>query len=111
MHTTTTNIRIDSDCTGRWKAPSGKGLRLIILHAGGENGWVDGADLVFRSKMNTGDYYDEMNSEHFMEWMREQLLPRLEEPFVIIRDNAFYHNKQKEKPPTASDKKEDIRHG
>ena len=102
-------IWIDSDGTGGWKVPSGKGLRLIILHAGGENGWVEGADLVFRSKMNTGDYHDEMNSEHFLEWMREQLLPRLEEPSVIILDNASYHNKQKDKPPTASDKKEDIK--
>ena len=102
-------IWIDSDGTGGWKVPSGKGLRLIILHAGGENGWVDGADLVFGSKMNTGDYHDEMNSEHFLEWMREQLLPRLEEPSVIILDNASYHNKQKDKPPTASDKKEDIK--
>ena len=82
--------------------PSGKGLRLII---GGENGWVDEADLVFRSKMNTGDYHDKMNSEHFMEKMREQLLPQLQEPSVIILDNASYHNKQKDKPLIASDKK------
>ena len=27
--------------------PSCKGSRLIILHAGGENGWIDGVDLVF----------------------------------------------------------------
>ena len=106
MHTTTTNIY--SDGKGGWKVPSGKGLRLIISHACGENGWVDGTDLVFMSKMNTGDYHDEMNSEHFMEWMREPLLPRLEEPSVIL-GNASYHNKQKDKSPTASDKKEDIK--
>ena len=26
-----------------------------------ENGWINGADLVFQSKKTTGDYYDEMN--------------------------------------------------
>ena len=36
---------------------------------------MDGADLVFRTKTNLADYRDEMNSEHFMEWMTEQLLP------------------------------------
>ena len=34
---------------------SGKGRRLIILHAGGVDGWVEGADLVFRSKTNSTD--------------------------------------------------------
>ena len=89
--------------------PSGKGRRLIILHAGGVDGWVEGADLVFRSKTNSTDYHDEMNSKHYMEWMTQQLLPRLEEPTVIILDNASYHNKQKDKPPTSTDKKDDIK--
>ena len=41
-------IWVDSDGSGGWKVPSGKGRRLIILHAGGVDGWVEGADLVFR---------------------------------------------------------------
>lgn len=101
-------IWVDTDGTGGWKVPSGKGQRLIILHAGGVEGWVDGADLVFRSKTNSTDYHDEMNSEHFMEWMTEQLLPILEEPTVIILDNASYHNKQKDKTPTTQDRKTNI---
>ena len=80
-----------------------------MLHAGGENGWVDGVGLVFKSKTNSADYCDEMNSEHFLEWMREQLLPTLEEPSVIILDNASYHNKQYNKPPTSSNNKKEIR--
>lgn len=66
-------IWVDTDGTSGWKVPSGKGLRLIVLHAGG----LDGADLVFRSKTNSIDYHDERNSKHFMEWMTEQLLPSL----------------------------------
>ena len=32
------------------EVPSGKGKRLIVVHAGGAEGWVEGAYLVFRSK-------------------------------------------------------------
>ena len=72
------------------------------------HGWVKGADLVFQSKTKSADYHDEMNSERYVEWLTEQLLPGLEEPTVIILDNASYHNKQKDKSPTTSDRKADI---
>ena len=36
-------IWIDSDGSGGWKVPSGKGQRHIILHAGGVDGWVEAA--------------------------------------------------------------------
>ena len=57
-------IWVGVDGKGGWKVPSGKGQRLIVVHAGGVEGWVVGADLVFRSKTNSADYHDEMNSEH-----------------------------------------------
>ena len=40
--------------------------KLIVLHAGSAEGWVTCADLMFRSKTNSADYHNEMNSEHFM---------------------------------------------
>ena len=46
---------------------SGKGGRVIILHAGWERGWIPGACLVFRGKTGTGDYHNKMNINHFME--------------------------------------------
>ena len=49
-HHTNNYIWIDSDGKGGWKVPSGKGQRLIVVHAGGVEGWVPGADLVFQSK-------------------------------------------------------------
>ena len=55
--------------------PSVKDSRLIILHAGGEEGWIEGAELVFQSKKSTGDYHDEMNAERFEEWFRDTLIP------------------------------------
>ena len=46
------------------KVPTGKGGRLIILHAGSKEGFVPGAVLVFQAK-NVGDYHDQMNAETF----------------------------------------------
>ena len=89
--------------------PSGKGQRLIVVQAGGVEGWVPGADLVFRSKTNSTDYHDEMNLEHFMEWFTQQLLPIIPPTSVLVLDNATYHNKQKDKPPTTANRKDDIK--
>ena len=100
---------MDYDGKGGWKVPSGKGQRLIVVQAGGVEGWVDGADLVFKSKTNSADYHDEMNTGHYKEWFTQQLLPNLPPNSVIIVDNATYHNKQKDKPPTTANKKDDIK--
>ena len=89
--------------------PSGKGQRLIVVHAGGVEGWVEDVGLVFRSKTNSADYHNEMNSEHYNEWLTEQLLPRLDRPSVIIPDHASYHNKQKDKAPTSNSRKDKIK--
>ena len=62
---------------GGIRKPSGKGSRLIILHAGSESGWIDGAALMFQSKKATGDYHDEMTSEHFEEWFHDSLMPNI----------------------------------
>ena len=37
------------------KVPFGKGTRYIVVHAGSENGFLDGAELVFKAKSTTGD--------------------------------------------------------
>ena len=69
----------------------------------------EAADLVFRSKTNSTDYHDEMNHEHYIEWLTEQLLTSLHDNSVIVLSSATYHNKLKHKPPTTADKKETIR--
>lgn len=46
------------------KIKTGKGSRFIILHAGGENGFIPGAELLFKAKNgNRGDYHDAMDHE------------------------------------------------
>ncbi|XP_050507999.1 uncharacterized protein LOC126892920 [Diabrotica virgifera virgifera] len=43
-----------------------------------------------------------MNTEMFVKWLREKLLPGLSEPSVIILDNAPYHSEILNKSPTNS---------
>ena len=90
------------------KVPFGKGDRFIVVHAGSENGFIDGASLVFKAKTSQGDYHDEMNGENFMRWLREKLIPNLPPNTVLIVDNAPYHNRQEDKCPTTATRKAEI---
>ena len=97
----------DSTGQGGLKVPVGKGSRLIICHAGSaKHGFIEGAQLVFQSKCS-GDYHQEMNSDVFKEWFIN-LLRGLEEPCVIVMDNASYHSSLMEKIPSTKTKKADI---
>ena len=91
-----------------WKRPSGKGGRLIVLHAGTADSWVDGAEQVFRAKSSTGDYHNEMNQENFMQWWNTQLLPHIPKHSIIVVDNTSYHNGVVERVPTKSSRKADM---
>lgn len=87
--------------------PTGKGLRLIVLHIGSAAGFVPNGLLCFQSKKNTMDYHDEMNGDTFLEWF-ENILPSLADNAVIVMDNAPYHSVKIEKIPNASWKKMEI---
>ncbi|KAE9529194.1 hypothetical protein AGLY_011990 [Aphis glycines] len=67
--------------------PTGKGKRLIVVHIGSSQGFVDGGLLCFESKKNTSDYHDEMNGDTFFEW---------------FCNNAPYHSVKKESIPTTA---------
>jgi hypothetical protein len=49
-----------------------------------------------------------MNGENFEHWMLTQLLSNLEEPSVIIMDNAPYQCVLLAKSPTQSSRKDEI---
>ena len=72
------------------KISPGKGKRLIILHAGCEDGFITNMDLVFECRKQ-GDYHAEMNSVVFLDWF-EKLCMGLEQPSFIVIDNASQHN-------------------
>lgn len=90
------------------KAPTGKGSRLIITHAGSEKGFVDSACEIFKAKKSVGDYHSEMNGRHYEDWFEKRLLPNLEPNSVIVLDNAPYHSVFEENIPNSSTKKADI---
>lgn len=88
------------------KDPSGKGSRLIVLHIGSDDGFVENGLLIFQSK-KTGDYHEEMTADVFEDWFRE-ILGRLDDNAVIVLDNASYHSRKIEKTPNTRTKKADI---
>ena len=87
--------------------PTGKGSRLILLHAGTKEGFVENAELIFQAK-NDGDYHHQMNSTVFEEWFKTQLLPNISPNSVIVMDNAAYHSVLLEKMPALSWRKSDL---
>lgn len=99
-------IWTDDTAHSSTKVPAGKGERLIILHAGSSQGFIPNCLLSFKSK-KTNEYHEEMNFEKFKEWFTV-LLQNLEEPSVIIMDNAPYHSVQLNKPPTSANKKAEL---
>ncbi|XP_068250360.1 uncharacterized protein [Palaemon carinicauda] len=101
-------IDINSENATGIKPPTGKGSRLIVLHAGTERGFVPNCELVFQSK-NDGDYHKQMNHTVFKEWFISQLIPNIPPSSIIVMDNASYHSFQIDKPPTTSDRKAVIK--
>jgi len=96
---------------GPWvQKPSGKGPRLILVHAMTAGGWVEGAKLVFQAKKRTGDYHGQMNFQNFRKWFVESLLPRIPDRSLIVMDNAPYHNVYVEGTfyPTSGTKKAEL---
>lgn len=94
---------------GGLNAPIGKGARLIICHGGSsKTGFIPEAKLVFRAvKSSNADYHTEMNSAVYMKWFKDFLL-LLEEPSIIILDNASYHTKVLNPVPNTNWHKKDI---
>ncbi|XP_034837857.2 uncharacterized protein [Maniola hyperantus] len=77
------------------------GRRWIIVHAGSETGFVDGALLMFKADAKTGDHY-RMNSENFTKWLKEKLVPNIPPNSIIVMDNASHHNKEEATPNMGS---------
>ena len=90
------------------KKGSGTGKRFIILHAGSVTGFVPGASLIFSSTSKSSDYHDNMNCEMFEKWIKDQLIPNLDTPSLIVLDNVSYHSRILNKQPTSSWQKSDI---
>lgn len=90
--------------------PSNKGKRIIILHCGGENGWINDALLISAKKIKDAslDYHDDMDSCLFESWFEKTLLPKLPKNSVIVMDNASYHSRLIKQRPNTSWNKSQI---
>lgn len=91
-----------------FKKPIGKGPRVIMVHAGGSEGFVNNALLMFKSGSTSGDYHNDMNHTNFMQWIQKQLLPNIPKRAALVIDNASYHNMVINKDPTSMTKKDDM---
>jgi transposase len=100
-----------SDEDGPWvQKPTGKGERLLIIHAMTKRGWRPGAKLTFKRTRRTGDDHGQRNHALFVTWFTEHLLPNLPEHALLIMDNAPSHNAlSRHSAPTATCKKEAMR--
>lgn len=78
---------LDKDGSGGLKVPSGKGMRLIVLHAGWKGGWIPNAKLIFKSGCDSEDYHKSMNTQTFMKRFEDKLIPNLPDNSIIALDN------------------------
>jgi hypothetical protein len=75
------------------------------VYLSGKCGFVTNALFIFKSNSKTGDYHDEMNSENYIRWLNEKLIPNLSPSCVIVLDDASYHSVQDRHAPTSNSNK------
>lgn len=91
-------------------APPAKGRRYCFLAAiqgpsistSAPAGLVPGSVWAFcpqAASASRGDYHKNFNGKNFVKWWKDQLLPNLHEPSLIIMDNAAYHKTIPESAP------------
>lgn len=92
------------------KAPSNKGKRITILHAGSEEGWI--RECLFLAAKNISDssldYHCDTTAEVFEDWFQNKLMPNIPPNSCIVMDNASYHSRQKNKIPGSTNRKREI---
>jgi hypothetical protein len=79
----------------------------IIVYAGGEQGFVDSALLIFKFSKKTRDYHQDMNYSNYKKWLKDKLIPNLPPNSVVIY-NASYHNVQLDPATTSASTKAEM---
>ena len=79
-----------ADCGVRLHRRSGKGPRLIIVHALTAEGMMHYDDdttceWIFRSNTGQKDYHTNMNGDRFMEWIEEKFIPTFKKLLKICQ--------------------------
>ncbi|KAK8375678.1 hypothetical protein O3P69_008460 [Scylla paramamosain] len=91
------------------KLKNKKEMQYIIVHAGGEKGFVSGGLHMFRPQItNRGHYKDAVTPQCFQIWFKDQLLPNIPNNSLIIMDDAHWHSNIVNKAPDTNMKKDCI---
>ncbi|XP_045112603.1 uncharacterized protein LOC123505423 isoform X2 [Portunus trituberculatus] len=86
-----------------------KKMKYVIVHAGGEKGFVSGGLHVFKPQINNrGHYKDMVTPQCFQIWFKDQLLPNIPNNSLIIMDSAHWHSNIVNKVPNTNMKKNSI---
>lgn len=109
-HDTSKKGWIDASKHSTTKAPSNKGKRITILHAGSENGFVSNCLLLSAKNIadSSLDYHQDTDARLFEDWFENRLLKNIPQNSVIIMDNASYHSRQEKIIPNTSSTKVEI---
>jgi hypothetical protein len=70
-------------------------------------------ETLWIAQSHTGDYHDNMNSEMFMQWVEDKLVPVFERKYpgkkmVLLADNVPYHHKRVIGSPASLSKKKIV---
>ena len=71
---------------------SAKGYGLVIVHAGGMDGYIENALHMFEASRNIDESLHYLSSDDYIQWMTDQLIPNLKPNSVVVIDNPFYQN-------------------
>ena len=84
-----------------WKPPdsSANAKETDTPHPIDDDGEALTAELLWVAQSHTGDYHDNMNSDMYMRWVKNRLLPTFKKKYgdkqmILIQDNAPYHHKR-----------------
>ena len=101
---------IDSSGQCTTKAPSNKGKRITIIHAGTKNGFITNALALSAKNIKDSlvDYHDDTTAELFEDWFKNKLFSNIPSNSVIVMDNASYYSHMLNKVPCSNDTKVTI---
>jgi len=67
------------------KTSTSKDSRLILVHAGGEQGFVPSTLLLYKSTWRTEICHSEMNGENHKKWREEKLIPNYNLQCIVLQ--------------------------
>lgn len=74
----------------------------ILIHAGGERGFIPGEALMYIFESTTTAYSQQMDAGDFTNWVQEKLIPNLPSNSIVVLNNSGYNKAQTNKLPRIS---------